>query len=110
MFSRKKKPMSIYVTHGSSVVIKSVARLCSKNELHVIATCTLIHGKETYSINNIEDLIRQATESKYVQEKHRADLAQLSGDHLTSEQFLYIVNLIKQSFKLDFGQKNLLNR
>tara|TARA_R110002126_G_scaffold17798_2_gene68846 strand:- start:19035 stop:19796 length:762 start_codon:yes stop_codon:yes gene_type:complete len=101
MFSRKKNPMSIYVTHGSPVVIKSVARLCSKNELHVIATCALIHGEKIYSIKNLEYLILQATESMHVQEKHRADLAQLSGDNLTSEQFIHIVNLIKQSFKIN---------
>lgn len=101
MFSRKKNSMSIYVTHGSSTVIKGVSRTSSKNEPHILATCTLIHSKETYSIKNFKDLIDQATESKHVKEKHRVDLAQLSGDNLTSEQFLHIVNLIKQSFKIN---------
>ena len=82
-------------------MIKSVARVCSKNELHIIATCALNHGEKTYSIKNIDHLIIQATESKNFPKKYSPDIAQLSGDNLTSEQFLHIVDLIKQLFKIN---------
>ncbi|MDF1684911.1 MAG: hypothetical protein P1U36_09705 [Legionellaceae bacterium] len=108
MFFRKKttKPtMSLYLTHGSLMVMKGVARTQSQNELHIIAMCNFMNDEKTYQIKNINDLKNRLLEVKHPQQEAMLQYIKDHQDTLTQKEFFNYVNTIKKYFKI--GNVNL---
>ncbi|MDF1828182.1 MAG: hypothetical protein P1U39_07885 [Legionellaceae bacterium] len=101
MFFCKKTTMSLYITHGSPLVMKGVARTHSQHEPHLIVICSYLAGEKIYGIKNIDPLIIKITQAGNKNREKLVHLAQHHQQPLTQTEFNSFIHEIKTYFKIN---------